>query len=644
MKTTKIGYFVFLLLASLFVFIIAHSIDTSGSAGIDADDGYADMTGVSLKEKIASVSHTWQSFPDELYSPEDFKKGDTESPVVFDIGKDSLKYHYGTHRMILETENYAQLALYFKSLDYSTAVYINGEKVDEIGKVGKTEDTSIARTRECMYAFSPQNGKTEVILQYSNFVHKDGGNPPTLFVSEPDNIYSYAESKTFTNAILIGCLLTAFLYYFCMFFVHHRRMIFLNFALCCLLFTLRYLPLQSIFPDISWNVSIRAEYVGMFAASMFLGIFVQNLFPTVLSTAFRYFVLIFYSIYLLIVIFTPTTFFTEIVLYVQIISLLIILYVCIKLIKPALSSFYGALGLFAMIAILVTMVNDSLGANSMPNLGVNDLMSIGIYIFVLSYMIILQIQASENEKMIMEITQNNIALEKVNRMKTEFVSNVSHELKTPLTVMSNKAQLSLKQIKMGDGDVETISRNLDTIIKETKNLSAMIEKMLDTARIEEDLNELSIAELDLNKLIGEIADDFDTSMDTNGSRIILKLKPGLPVVNGDDMKLKQALVNLLTNAIKNTKRGRITIETTGADDGSDFIKIKISDTGSGIEKEDLPYIFDRFYKVENGSHKGTGLGLFITKNIVESHGGSIEIQSEKNKGTTVSLSLPVIPD
>lgn len=237
----------------------------------------------------------------------------------------------------------------------------------------------------------------------------------------------------------------------------------------------------------------------------------------------------------------------------------------------------------------------------------------------------------------MRSQQEKEALEETNRMKTTFLSDVSHELKTPLAAMSGYAQNAEISVAIG-ADSDEVRKQLKRISSEANRMALMVTQILDATRIEEGRMVLEKTPTDLDSIVRETAETYFPVLNKNNNRLALRIPLELPRVDADSSRLQRVFVNLISNAMKHTQNGTILIK---AEEENGFAKITVKDTGSGISPEDLPHIWERYYKGKH-SETGTGLGLFICRFIIESHGGKIWVESELGKGTSFIFTLPVV--
>ena len=234
------------------------------------------------------------------------------------------------------------------------------------------------------------------------------------------------------------------------------------------------------------------------------------------------------------------------------------------------------------------------------------------------------------------IVSEHDLLVKVNAMKTAFLSDASHELKTPLAAMSGYAQNAEMALTNSD-DTSLIQKNLKRISSEANRMALMVTQILDVTRIEEGRMMLELVPCDLEKLVREAVETYFAVLNKNNNKLALRIPLELPQVKADSSRLQRVFVNLISNALKHTKNGTILVKAEKEDN---FIKATVKDTGSGISEEDMPHIWERYYKGKH-SETGTGLGLYICKFIIETHGGKIWAESEVGKGTSFMFTLPV---
>ncbi|BBH18740.1 PAS domain-containing sensor histidine kinase [Paenibacillus baekrokdamisoli] len=248
------------------------------------------------------------------------------------------------------------------------------------------------------------------------------------------------------------------------------------------------------------------------------------------------------------------------------------------------------------------------------------------------------------------VLQDVTAIRRLERMRSEFVANVSHELKTPVTAVKGFAETLLGGAV---NDPETARSFLQIIFDESDRLNRLIGDILELSKVESRRIPLQFSPIELSSFIAKTIELMGSEAVRKNIRISVKVEPGI-YVEADEDRLRQIIMNLLANGISYTPDGgHVSIqaepvinEAAGRDETDyDHIRIHISDTGIGIPKKDLPRIFERFYRVDKArsrSSGGTGLGLSIVKHLVELHKGSISVSSNLGAGSTFTIELPVL--
>jgi PAS domain S-box-containing protein len=239
-----------------------------------------------------------------------------------------------------------------------------------------------------------------------------------------------------------------------------------------------------------------------------------------------------------------------------------------------------------------------------------------------------------------EILQAKRAAEEATRAKDEFMAVVSHELRTPLNAILGWARM----LQTGKLDEHMATRALDSIERNAESQNQLIGDLLDFSRIISGKIRLDVGLVDLASVIAAAIDVVSPAADAKGISLQVVLDPRVGHVSGDPERLQQVMWNLLSNAVKFTpKGGRVEVRLAQVDSG---VEIKVSDTGLGIEADFLPYVFERFRQADTATTRrqaGLGLGMAITKHLVELHGGTIRAESAgEGLGATFILKLPVM--
>jgi two-component system, OmpR family, phosphate regulon sensor histidine kinase PhoR len=231
-------------------------------------------------------------------------------------------------------------------------------------------------------------------------------------------------------------------------------------------------------------------------------------------------------------------------------------------------------------------------------------------------------------------------LRRLEMVRRDFVANVSHELKTPLTSISGYAETLLGE----STDPETTRRFLGTILSNARRMQRLVDDLLDLSRIESGRWQPTLSEVDVADAAREAWAPLGARADALAIALALDIASGAETIAADPDAVRQVLTNLMENSLRHTPAGgRITCLTRREERG---VAVSIRDSGSGIGREHLPRIFERFYRADSSRSReegGTGLGLAIVKHLVEAHGGRVSAESEWGSGTTVTCLFPDPP-
>jgi two-component system phosphate regulon sensor histidine kinase PhoR len=231
-------------------------------------------------------------------------------------------------------------------------------------------------------------------------------------------------------------------------------------------------------------------------------------------------------------------------------------------------------------------------------------------------------------------------LKKMDQVRRDFVANVSHELRTPLSILRGYIETLLENPKTPP---EELSRIVQVMERHSHRLELLVEDLLTLAQLESGNPDLQMGDVDLSSFFREIIHDWEKKLISKQLTVIVDVAPELLPIRVDRTRLQEALYNLLDNAVKYSReQGEIRLS---ARQRNGEIELSVSDDGIGIAKEDLPRIFERFYRADKARSpdkvRGTGLGLAIVKHIAQLHGGRVEAESEPGEGTTIRVLLPM---
>ncbi|XOU94979.1 MAG: sensor histidine kinase [Candidatus Kerfeldbacteria bacterium] len=233
-------------------------------------------------------------------------------------------------------------------------------------------------------------------------------------------------------------------------------------------------------------------------------------------------------------------------------------------------------------------------------------------------------------------------LKEIDELKDEFISMASHELRAPITGIKGYLSMILDNT-FGELPLEANAK-LQMVSEEANRLNDLVEDLLEVSRIQQGRTNLKLMSVSLSPIVQEIINNFSQQATSKGLKLTSSIQDNLKNIYADEGRIKQILVNLTSNAIKYTPSGSVNISAELVIGKIDMVKIKISDTGMGIAAKDREKLFQKFYRIQNEKTDkivGTGLGLWITKEIIVLMGGEIFVDSLENKGTDVTVLMPI---
>ncbi len=587
-------------------------------------------------------------YPNFYLSPENAESAVPQS--ISSYGKNRADYLSQRFLLLLPDENGFYTLTFRVSGRHALRVYVNGILAGETGKLGATrQDTTVWENYITVNA-AAKNGKMDILLNSAQFYHAGKGATLanlTITKSVTGEIpLSIGNMKGF---LVMGALLSAAVSLLGIYLLLARTKATLYFALACVAMAVRECVQSQtwvLFP-FSGDFAFMLEYLSLALLTIFLSLYLgQYPLGKFLKTMQRI-SLVGSVIYGFFVLFTDAAFYTAVLKYYQILLLCVIACVgglFLKMPYPSkeqIAALYGIAVFYVSAAADILMYLDVFGDTN-PNRPVSEATML---IFALAQVFSLYLMnnrvlsdAKETER---TLAAEKAALEDLNRLKTEFLGNASHELKTPLTVISGYAQTVKKLAEKPEPLLPAqVARRMTLISSEAERLSLMVSQVLDVTRMDEGRMLIEPVRCYAEEVIHAAVSIHYPILNKNRNKLAICIDNGLPAVYADPARLSQVIVNLIANAVRFTADGRITVS---AEQRENTVLITVADTGCGIAEEELPFVFERYRKKKKsgiGQDTGTGLGLYICKHIIEQHGGTIQIESTKGQGTAISFTLP----
>ncbi len=636
------GIFITIAALAALVRLSWNSQEEENSIIIHEEKGIYDITGAEGRgRQIFLLSPGSTYYPNVYLMPEDVGSVLPEGIEEYEkIRADYLSQYF----VVQVPEEDSVYTLTFKlSGRHAMKVYINGRLAGETGRLGTTKEDTVVWENYITCNGAAKDGKLHIILQSAQFYHsKRGASLAELRLAESKEVYGPLGFLQIKGLLIMGVLFSAAILLFGIYALLSHTVATLYFSLTCLVMFLREC-LQSqawVYFSIPGNRSFQLEYISLILLTIFLSLYLGQYAVNRFLRFLRYMAIIISLLYGLCVFIGDSLFYTSALGYYQVLLVLCIIPGIVGLFwnikdptKEQAAALYG-IGVFYIAAIYdILMYSDLFGQWANRPLSemamVVFVLAQTVSLFLMNNRVLDEVRATEQK-----LENEKAVLESLNRLKTEFLSNVSHELKTPLTVVSGHAQLLRAQLS---GPENTMARDKARIISsEAERLAIMVGQVLDVTRIEEGGMLLEQSPCYLDELIYQAVETHFSILNKNGNRLDLDVSLELPQVYADSSRITQVLINLIANALRHTENGVITISAklTG-----EWMEVAVADTGTGMTAEEHSSLFSRFS--HGKSETGTGLGLYICKYLVEGHGGTIRVDSCMGKGTTILFTLPL---
>ena len=617
------------------------------------EDGYIDICGVDFDGTVYHLENNWNCYPGHLYYPEDFSDPDNVPEAI----NEGPNMEFGSKRLVIQADPGKWLAICSYSVDYATRVFVNGQEVRNIGYVSEDPAKAVPKVRYMTIPlYSGDTGEIEIIYQYSNYVHYQGGFVQSTHISTPENIDEY-ERGLVLYSLLIGSGLIFMMFWFLLSASIQKSREFAVLALCCLIIAIRnqfFFAEYLVPPDYGffWEYRVNVLDTSLVPASGLYMLWV--FFPKAVDRKTVYAFSGLYAVLAALHWILDTK---------ELVKLCHISYYCCVpflvwsvfrlagyFIRKYRSREHGfkpdrmemlTLGILTLFIIMLIREGMSTGLNSIvTHFGIMPMVMV-ICIMLLAVVINNRIQ--QQLLALQQERQKNQLLGQVNDMNRDFLRMVAHELRTPLTVISGYAQLTRLQMEKSETSEKTPAR-LQTIQNEANRLGEIVTRLMDYTY--NNMKEAELVRIKVKELINSAVAVMTPVCAKNANE--LGITEGCEHdLKGNFELLLQVLINLIDNASRHTKNGRITLEAgysvlapdntlnpAGHDQG--YVIFNVKDTGCGIPPETVPHIFEKGYTTGGGS----GLGLAICMETVQMHGGNLELGFTGPEGTCFRFSIP----
>ena len=627
----------------------------------------AELDGVDLSSQIAYLSPiAFERYCGVLYTPEDFAAGRvTHTPDIQD-GRSML----ATYRILLSLDEGVVYGISGHSAIFAMTLWVDGTVYVSVGEPGHSLEDMTPRQEFYTVYFVAGEQPTEIIIQKSAFVHAAGGMLYPIFLAEQPLIISMNSLNNMRVSIMVGVALMAALLFVGLFLFFENRPQLLWFAILCVMVALRalvmdFLLIMTLFPDMDWHLMYRLELLSTFGVIIFSILYASAMLkdsrnPHGLNRIIKLCAVAYFSAFSALVILTPATVHTQVLPVANILTMSIAGLAMLNVIWVILKDRQRRRSTTHILILLGSIANILLGFGELtlrfadPRFMDINFMQIGSMVFLFINAIALAINFHSTETELAEtkeaeqrLAAENAALDSLSRMKTEFITNITHEAKTPLAVISvhvqqarevfeeitnNKAQITNEQL---EADSEIISDSLKKAQAELMRVSRLVNNVLWVTSAQESQEQMQ--PLDISLFIENGTEAYRSFIEKQGNTLTINAPADLPQILGDADQLLQVMANVLINAANHTTDGAISVAAAAE---GDLVTVTVTDNGTGIDPQLLPRVFERGV-TGSANAGGTGMGLPISRSIVESHGGTISIESTQGKGTRVIFTIPV---
>lgn len=570
--------------------------------------------------------------------------------------KDVSMFGYATYYLKVKTNGKDKiLSLKLPEIQTSYKLYINDSLVSESGIAGKDKASSKAELKPGAVYFVPPSEDFYIIIHVSNYYGSLGGIWNSIQIGNQTDISNAWGYNVRKDLFLIGTMLIMAVYYLSIFLLRNKERAALYFSIICMIIAIRLSILDSYFiysiiPKATYGFITFFNFLTIYWGPVVFAFFISELFPLDYSKVVKKLLLIIASIETIMTIFMPVYMYTRLTLIYDGIAIIIVIICILSTIKAMKCGKEDAeIVLVSSIIIVFALLYDTLFESHYIN-GIIEVTPFAFFICIFLQAFILAKRFSkdylnsknltiklndmlENEKILTE------KLTKADKIKDEFLANTSHELRTPLNGMINISEAILQE-SLGPVN-EMQKKNLSLVVSNGKRLTALINDILDISKLKNNDIKLDIKSMNIGNCINSVINVLKFSNVNESVKIKVNCSLNIPLVLADENRVKQILFNLVGNSVKFTNNGYISVF---AEEIDDFVKVIVEDTGKGIPQDKIDLIWNAFEQIDSSitqSYGGVGLGLSITKHLVELQGGVIHAESELGKGSKFIFTLPI---
>lgn len=604
----------------------------------------------------------WELYWGKLLEPDSFTSGELPEKTGYsDLSRGWEDYRidgeklpgrgFATFRLLVKiSPNNGLKSLKIYEVCSVCDIWVNGRRLASSGQIGTTGKSERPTRPLLLPVFMTEKRSIEIVVQISNFHYPAAG--VYLRFGTAANTLEMQRRQWILSSLLTGSLFIIGFIHLAFFLLRREDRTNLFFSLICLAWGTNNLfsnaggwLMATLIPSLPWSVAIGFDTASYVLSVPLILMFYHETFPQARSRIWLRFYQIVGGAFGLMVILSPSYFYTRFVPFYHFVSFSALAYLFYMYVKDLVKKREETIFLVPGYAILIVCaINDLL--HDLKIIQTTYIVSWSIFFFILSYSFLLSFRSSKAfasvEKLSEELGRKNEELSRLDHLKDEFLAKTSHELRTPLNGIIGLAD-SLRDGVFGKMSEKAMA-NLAAIGHSGRRLAGLVNDILDFSRLKNRDIQLVKQAVDLKALTDIILNVTTPIKQERDLALINDIPDNLPYVSGDEDRLQQVLFNLVGNAVKFTEQGEIRVSAVEKDGR---IEVSVSDTGRGIHGKDYDRIFESFEQVDAADAvpwRGTGLGLSITRHLVELHGGRIWLESEVGRGSTFRFTLPISPE
>ncbi|WP_338554410.1 ATP-binding protein [Paenibacillus sp. KS-LC4] len=615
-----------------------------------AQHGQLDLAGVQVDNGLISLNGEWTFYWNKLIEPDEIGAASDAQPAFISVpgswGSSSTKAAapegtgFATYRLLVQTDPLDGIyGLAVKSIQSSYRIFINGKLIASAGTVETVPEQVIARFGQPVMLFAHKGATLDIVIQVANYSYPAGGIEKHIFLGSKEAILKHRQQGIAKDLFLFGSIFTMFVYHMVLYWLRRSQQSSLYFALFCLCISIRTLFVNERFisvliPDMNWQLFAKVSYLTAYVATPCIILYIQSLYPAYFSKLTTRIALILFAAVSILVVVAPLSVYHYSLPYYQVMIMLALGYILSKLIYAAAHGEQGTyLMLIGFLNLFLFALNDVLYNNNRTSLG--SLVPFGLFIFIVLQSILLSLHFARAFK---EIEKLSAKLMLSNQIKDQFLANTSHELKTPLQGIIGLAE------SLAEGDAgklpDAAVGQLRLIRTSGQRLSHLVNDLLDLTKLRHKEIVLQPTIINIRQAASLAIELLEPLSERKQLVIRNDVQSGL-LAFADENRLMQIFNNLLGNAIKFTHHGWVAVTATQQ---GPWLLITVRDTGEGIAPQHLESVFEAFEQGDGSMirrYEGSGLGLSISRNLVELHGGRIWAESALGEGAAICFTLPV---